>query len=74
MKEGEKKVSPEFKDHPELGSLFLSADGNMWLLISRDFRLLPVVNTVKIGKQKLTFPTGERSKLCQRQVSHFPKN
>lgn len=74
MKEEEKKASPEFKDHPELRSLFLSAARNMLSMISRDFRLTLVVNTVKTGKQKLTFLTGERSKLCQRQVSHFAKN
>ena len=74
MKEDEKKVSPEFKDYPQLGSFVVSADRNMLSLASRDFRLLPLMNAVKTGKQKLTFLTGERSKLCQRQVSHFPKN
>lgn len=74
MKEDEKKVSPEFKYHPELGSLFLSADRNMLSLVSRDFSLLPGMNTDKTGTQKLIFLTGERSKLCQRQISYFPKN
>lgn len=35
MKGDKKKVSPEFKDHPELGSLFLSADRNILSLVSR---------------------------------------
>lgn len=54
MKENEKKVSPEFKDHPEQGFFFLSADRNTLSPVSRDFRLLPVRNRVKTGKQKLT--------------------
>lgn len=35
MKGNKKKVNPEFKDHPELGSLFLSADRNILPLVSR---------------------------------------
>lgn len=55
MKENEKKVSPEFKDQPELGSLFLSVVRNTLSPVGRDFRLPPVRNRVKIGKQKLAF-------------------
>jgi len=74
VKAENKEVSPEFNDHPKPGSFFLSADRNMLSLVSRDFWLLPVMNTVKTGKQKLAFLTGERLKRCQRQASYFPKN
>lgn len=63
MKEGKKKVSPEFKDHPELGSVFLSAD--ILCLASRDSRLLPVMNTIKIRKQKLTSHRGKIKALSE---------
>lgn len=66
-------MSPEFKDHPERGSPFLPTDRNMLSLVSREFRLLLDMNTVKIGKQKLTFLTGEQSKALSQTGFPFSK-